>query len=117
MKVSHSRKRHQKRQELATTYPAHVLVLVPDGMDSNKTEIPRVKSDAAYSKDIENTGLRLKTRLMGVHVAGKERGFAGFWEYPFYKLGGVNMCHCIRETLEVSDPCFNLVYYLSTTTR
>jgi hypothetical protein len=50
-----------------------------------RLQVPRLRSDAIYSKDVESAGKPLETRLVGAHLPG--RGFTGFWVYPFYSQG------------------------------
>lgn len=49
-----------------------------------------MRSDAAYSKDLDSTGKTLDTRLVGMHVPGS--GFYGRWTYPLFKQGGDGTC-------------------------
>lgn len=84
--VSYTRERNDALVKVAGELPHLFLSIVIDGMDNKKAECPRVRSDALFSKDVDNAGKPLKTRLVGGHVQG--RGFFGFWIYPYFKQGG-----------------------------
>ena len=84
--VQYTRDRFSGYMDLAIQHPDLFLTVVVDGMDSKKAQVPRVRSDAVYSKDVENTGKPLDTRLVGAHLPG--RYFLGFWTYPFFTQGG-----------------------------
>lgn len=62
------------------------LRIAIDAMDSNKTDLPRYRSDALLCKDLESEGKPLGCRLIGADV--EHIGFFGFWTLPMYAQGG-----------------------------
>lgn len=84
--VTYTRNRFTAYMQLAEKRPDLFLVAVVDGMDSKKAQVPRCRSDAVYSKDVESSGKPLDTRLVGAHLPG--RWFHGFWTYPNFVQGG-----------------------------
>jgi hypothetical protein len=74
-----------------------LLSIVIDGMDSKKAQVPRLRSDAIFSKDVDNSGRPLETRLVGAHLPG--RGFMGFWVYPYFSQGASGCATLIHRIL------------------
>lgn len=96
--VQYTRDRFSGYMDLAIQHPDLFLTVVVDGMDSKKAQVPRVRSDAVYSKDVENTGKPLDTRLVGAHLPG--RYFLGFWTYPFFTQGGSGSASILHRILQ-----------------
>ena len=78
------RRRHELRMELGHHLPNMFMSLVIDGMDNQKTQIPRLEG-ALYSKTLDNAGHYLATKLEGVIVHGLM--YYGGWEVPYYEGG------------------------------
>lgn len=89
--------------ELAEQKPDLFLAVVVDGMDSKKAQVPRLRSDAVFSKDVENAGKPLDTRLIGAHLPG--RCFLGFWTYPFFVQGGSGSTTVLHRILQSILDC------------
>lgn len=93
--VSYTRERTTHLMDLAINHSDLFLFVAMDGMDSNKTQVPWLRSDAVYSKDLENTGKTYDTRLVGMHVP--MHGFYGWWVEPLYKQGGSGTCSLLHR--------------------
>ena len=74
--VAHCRQRLQARAEYARTHVDEVLFVNLDGMDQQKTNVPRPQKAAKG----DETGLPLPVRLVGAIAYG--RGWYGYWSTP-----------------------------------
>ncbi len=84
IRVSIGRLRYMQRALLAKVYPQYFLHMCIDGMDNKKTNLPHCHG-ALFSKDIENAGTELQTKLLGALVDGL--GFFTFLTFPTYMHG------------------------------
>lgn len=78
--TKYSRDRLADREYLAAKHPDKFLFMIIDGMDCQKAQAPRCRSDATFCKDLEGTGKPLKSKLIGSLMPG--RGFMTFWVLP-----------------------------------
>ena len=111
--VSYSRRRADTHMDLASESLRLFLSITIDGMDSKKAQVPRLRSDAIFSKDVDSSGKPLETRLVGAHLPG--RGFFGFWIYPFFKQGGsgcAGLLHRIFSEVLTREGCLPRVLLL-----
>ncbi len=83
-RVSISRLRYMQRAALAKAFPEIFLHMCIDGMDNKKTNLPHCHG-ALFSKDVDNAGMELQTKLLGGLVDGV--AFFTFLTYPTYMHG------------------------------
>jgi hypothetical protein len=66
--VTYSRDRATHLMDLAAAHPELFLFVAIDGMDSKETQVPWLRSDAAFSKDLDNTGRQAIGDTVGGHA-------------------------------------------------
>jgi hypothetical protein len=79
-RVMLTRSRYMLRYSLTRAFPDIFLHVVIDGMDNKKTNLPHCNSEALKSKNLDNSGEVLQTKLMGTLVEG--RGFINYMTMP-----------------------------------
>ena len=85
--VEYCRNRVKQRTEIGLDGNLEGFLKISiDAMDSNKTDLPRYRSDALLCKDLDSEGKPLGCRLVGADIEGI--GFFGFWTLPLYSQGG-----------------------------
>ena len=103
--VSYARKRLKARETLMDQNPDQVLFIIFDKMDSSKVAVPRLRSDALFSKDLSNEGDVLQSKLLGFLIPGNTTGFLNFWLTPQYKQGASHTATLLLSTLHKVRPC------------
>lgn len=84
------------RMSLADTYPEDVMFLTVDGMDQKKTQLPH---QSRPSKDVENKGEPLQSKLTACLIRNGVSGFYGAWTLPTHEMGSDYICSVINRTL------------------
>lgn len=83
-RVSIARLRYMQRAALSKAFPHLFLHMCIDGMDNKKTNLPHCHA-ALFSKDVDNVGMELQTKLLGGLVDGV--AFFTFLTFPTYMHG------------------------------
>jgi hypothetical protein len=78
--------------------PDDFLSLIIDGMDNQKTQLPRVEGKL-YSKTLNNVGEFLGTKLLAVLAHGY--GFYGGWCLPRYEGGSSLICTVLLRVIQL----------------
>lgn len=97
--VSYARKRLRSREKLMDENPEMLLFIIFDKMDSAKVAVPRLRSDALFSKDLTQEGDVLQSKLMGFLIPGVNTGFMNYWLTPQYKQGASHTATLLLDTL------------------
>ena len=92
------RRNHELRMMLGLQQPEHFLSMIIDGMDNQKTQLPRVEGKL-YSKTLNNVGEFLATKLLGVLTHGY--GFYGGWVLPRYEGGSSLICTVLLRVIQL----------------
>ena len=92
------RKNHELRMMLGLQHPDEFLSMIVDGMDNQKTQLPRVEGKL-YSKTLNNVGEFLATKLLGILTHGY--GFYGGWCLPRYEGGSSLICTALLRVIQI----------------
>jgi hypothetical protein len=92
------RKHHEVRICMGLHMKDEFLSLVIDGMDNQKTQLPRLDGKL-HSKTLNNVGEFLGTKLLGVLAHGY--GFYGGWCLPRYEGGSSLVCTTLLRVIQL----------------
>jgi hypothetical protein len=92
------RRFHELRIQFGLTMKDEFLSLIVDGMDNQKTQLPRLEGKL-HSKTLNNVGEFLATKLLGVLAHGY--GFYGGWCLPRYEGGSNLVCTVLLRVIQI----------------
>jgi hypothetical protein len=98
VKVSRARLKLRENLALDEDCSPHCTFVIFDTMDSNKTKIPRLRSDATNCKAVEASGEPVPFRTTG--FLQPHKGLTTFWSLPRFEKGPNGTCTYLLYVLK-----------------